>query len=202
LANCSNFNNYTHRLYFFNRLDLAIAARVIESIVKIALYWAHERVWFRINWGTKKVIPFNLWFTGLSIEKTTVIANTIYQEFQKIKIPIKKLDRKELKDITTDIDFNKQISNTKLHKICNLIQLLQKNSISTISSLTTQNIGQYQIIEEMNDNNIFICSQSNLKPYTNGNNKKLINDNIIIDISQLSVDKATKIILQYIKKIT
>jgi len=30
--------------FFFGRLDLAIAAGLIETILKVALYWAHERV--------------------------------------------------------------------------------------------------------------------------------------------------------------
>lgn len=39
---------------FFGRLDLAIVAGVIETIFKVALYWAHERAWFKIRWGRKK----------------------------------------------------------------------------------------------------------------------------------------------------
>ncbi len=34
---------------FFGRLDLAIAAGMIETVLKVALYWLHERAWFKIH---------------------------------------------------------------------------------------------------------------------------------------------------------
>lgn len=40
--------------FFFGRLDLAIAAGLIETVLKVGLYWAHERAWFKIQWGRKK----------------------------------------------------------------------------------------------------------------------------------------------------
>jgi len=39
---------------FFGRLDLALAVGLIEVVLKIGLYWAHERVWIKIRWGKKK----------------------------------------------------------------------------------------------------------------------------------------------------
>ena len=43
--------------FFFDRLDLAIAAGMIETILKIALYWGHERIWQNIRWGKQKIEP-------------------------------------------------------------------------------------------------------------------------------------------------
>ncbi|WP_289282091.1 DUF2061 domain-containing protein, partial [Methylophaga sp. UBA5088] len=45
---------------FFGRLDLAIVAGLLESVLKIALYWGHERVWHKVKWGKKRIEPFNL----------------------------------------------------------------------------------------------------------------------------------------------
>ncbi|MDQ1244484.1 MAG: adenylylsulfate kinase, partial [Campylobacterota bacterium] len=42
---------------FFGRLDMAIAAGLLETVAKVALYWAHERVWLKIKWGRKKIEP-------------------------------------------------------------------------------------------------------------------------------------------------
>ena len=35
---------------FFGRLDLAIAAGIVESILKVLLYWMHERIWIKVKW--------------------------------------------------------------------------------------------------------------------------------------------------------
>ena len=69
---------------FFGRLDLAIAAGLMETVLKVGLYWAHERVWFKIQWGRKKIDPFNLWFTGLPLSGKTAIADKVYDELEKL----------------------------------------------------------------------------------------------------------------------
>jgi adenylylsulfate kinase len=46
-------------IFFFGRLDLTIAAGLIESVLKVGLYWAHERACFKIKWGRKKIESFN-----------------------------------------------------------------------------------------------------------------------------------------------
>ena len=35
--------------FFFGRLDLAIAAGMVETVLKVGLYWAYERAWIKIK---------------------------------------------------------------------------------------------------------------------------------------------------------
>ena len=65
--------------FFFDRLDLAIAAGMIETVLKVGLYWVHERAWFKVQWGRKKIEPFNLWFTGISLSGKTTIGDLVYK---------------------------------------------------------------------------------------------------------------------------
>ena len=39
---------------FFGRLDLAIATGLLESVLKIGLFWLHEKAWFKVRWGKKE----------------------------------------------------------------------------------------------------------------------------------------------------
>ena len=78
--------------FFFDRLDLAIAAGMIETVLKVGLYWLHERAWFKVQWGRKKIEPFNLWFTGLPLSGKTTIADKVYSELEKLHIPIERID--------------------------------------------------------------------------------------------------------------
>jgi len=41
--------------FFFDRLDLAIAAGAIETLLKVGLFWMHERAWFKVRWGKKRI---------------------------------------------------------------------------------------------------------------------------------------------------
>ena len=39
-------------VYFFTKeLRVAIVIGIIETILKILLFWLHERVWHKIKWG-------------------------------------------------------------------------------------------------------------------------------------------------------
>ena len=82
--------------FFFDRLDLAIAAGMIETVLKVGLYWAHERTWFKVSWGRKKIEPFNLWFTGLSLSGKTTIGDLVYKELEKEDIPLERIDAKDI----------------------------------------------------------------------------------------------------------
>lgn len=70
--------------FFFGRLDLAIAAGMIETVLKIGLFWGHERIWHKVRWGKKKIDPFSLWFTGLPLSGKTTIAGKVYEELKKV----------------------------------------------------------------------------------------------------------------------
>ncbi|MDQ7062063.1 MAG: DUF2061 domain-containing protein [Sulfurimonas sp.] len=89
--------------FFFGRLDLAIAAGLIESVLKVGLYWAHERAWFKVRWGKKKIEPFNIWFTGLPCSGKTTIADAVFKELEKLQIPLERLDSKDIRDVVPNM---------------------------------------------------------------------------------------------------
>ncbi|MEA1920611.1 MAG: adenylyl-sulfate kinase [Campylobacterota bacterium] len=207
---------------FFGRLDLAIAAGMIETVLKIALYWLHERAWFKIHWGRKKVEPFNLWFTGLPLSGKTTIANKVYEELEKLHIPIERLDAKDIRDLIPDIGFTRKDRNRHMHRIGFLIQKLQKNSVSTVASFVSPYRESRKAIREMVTNNIVVylkadvstCKERDYKGvYAKAEAGELqnfsgVNDvyeepqhaEIIIDTDKTSVEEATQIIVKYVKK--
>jgi adenylylsulfate kinase len=207
--------------FFFGRLDLAIAAGVIETVLKIALYWAHERVWMKIKWGKKRIEPFNLWFTGLPLSGKTTIADKVYEELQKLDIPIERIDSKDIRDIIPGVGFSREDRNRHMHRIGHLVKTLQNNSISTVCSFVSPYKESRKTIREMVKNNIVIyikadietCKKRDYKGvYEKAMNGELqnfsgINDvyeepqnaEIIIDTDKMSVDKAVKIIVKYVK---
>lgn len=207
---------------FFGRLDLAIAAAFIESILKIGLYWAHERVWFQIKFGRKKIEPFNLWFTGLPLSGKTTIANKVYEELEKLDIPLERLDSKDIRDVIPDIGFSREDRNRHMHRIGHLVKTLQKNSVSTVCSFVSPYRESRKAIREMVKNNIVVYVKTNIetcktRDYKGKYEKALkgelenftgINDvyeepqhaEIIIDTDNISIDDGVLEIVKYIKK--
>ncbi|NOR54704.1 MAG: adenylyl-sulfate kinase [Sulfurovum sp.] len=206
---------------FFGRLDLAIAAGLIESVLKIGLYWAHERAWFKVLWGKKRIEPFNLWFTGLPLSGKTTIADKVYVELEKLQIPIERLDSKDIRDLIPGIGFTREDRNRHMHRVGFLIQKLQKNSISTVASFVSPYRESRKAIREMVTNNIIVYVKTDIetckaRDYKGKYEKALrgelqnfsgVNDvyeepqhaEIVIDTDRMSADEACALIVKYIK---
>ena len=122
---------------FFDRLDLVIAADAIETVLKIGLFWLHERAWFKIRWGRKRIDPFNLWFTGLPLSGKATIADKVYDELGKLHIPLERIDSKDIRDLIPNIGYSREDRNRHMHRIGNLICTLQNNLISTVASFVS-----------------------------------------------------------------
>ena len=208
--------------FFFDRLDLAIAAGMVETLLKVGLYWAHERVWFKVNWGRKKIEPFNLWFTGLPLSGKTTIADKVYSELLKLDIPIERLDSKDIRDLVPNIGFSREDRNRHMKRIGHLIKTLQKNSIATVASFVSPYRESRKAIREMVKNTIVVYVKADVesckeRDYKGAYAKALsgeyqnfsgVNDvyeepqhaEIVIETQETSVDEAVEKIVKYIKK--
>lgn len=207
---------------FFGRLDLAIAAGVIETISKVALYYVHEKLWQRVRWGKKKIEPFNLWFTGLPLSGKTTIANLVFEKLQKYDIPLERIDSKDIRELIPGIGYTREERNTHMHRIGHLIKTLQKNSISTVASFVSPYRESRKAIREMVKNNIIVYVKTDIETcklrdykgvYAKAINGELqnfsgINDiyeepqhaEIIIDTDMLSPEEAADEIIKYLRK--
>lgn len=207
---------------FFGRLDLAIAAGIIETFAKIALYWAHERAWVNIRWGRKKIEPFNIWFTGLPLSGKTTIADAVYKELQKLDIPLERIDSKDIRELIPSIGYSREDRNRHMHRVGHLIKTLQNNSISTVASFVSPYRESRKAIREMVKNNVVVYVKADIETCKardkDGKFEKAlrgeyqnftgVNDiyeepqhaEIVIDTDRTSVNEAVKIILKYIRK--
>ena len=208
--------------FFFGRLDLSIAAGLIETVAKVALYWAHERIWFKVRWGRKKIEPFNLWFTGLPLSGKTTIADRVYEELEKLDIPIERIDSKDVRDLIPKIGYTRDERNRHMHRIGHLIRTLQKNSISTVASFVSPYRESRKAIREMVKNNIVVYVKANVETCKSRDYKELykkavngeitnfpgVNDvyeepmraEIVIDTETTSAEQAADQIVKYVKK--
>ena len=207
---------------FFGRLDLAIAAGLLETVAKIGLYWAHERAWFKIKWGRKKIEPFNIWFTGLPLSGKTTIADAVYKELEKLDIPIERIDSKDIRDIAPNIGFSREDRNRHMHRIGHLIKTLQNNSVSTVASFVSPYRESRKAIRDMVKNNVVVYVKADIETCKSRDYKGVyakaisgelknfsgVNDvyeepqhaEITINTDNTSVEEATIIIVKYIKK--
>jgi len=205
---------------FFGRLDLAIMAGLIETILKVALYWGHERVWHKLRWGKEKIEPFNLWFTGLPLSGKTTIADMVFKELEKLQIPLERLDSKDIRTLIPNIGFSRNDRNKHMKRIGFLIKTLQNNSISTVASFVSPYRESRKAIRELVKNNIIVYVKADIdsckardykgvyaKAEAGGlQNFSGVNDvyeepqyaEIVIDTDKLSIEESVEIIIKYV----
>lgn len=206
---------------FFGRLDLAIAAGALEWVAKILLYWAHERAWFKVRWGRKKIEPFNLWFTGVPLSGKTTIADGVYKELEKLDIPIERLDSRDIRELIPNIGYTREDRNKHMLRVGHLIKTLQKNSISTVASFVSPYKESRKTIRTMVKNNIVVYVKADIESCKKRDNKgkylKAISGEyknftgvsdiyeepehaeIVIDTDKISEVEAIDIIVKYVK---
>ncbi|BDY13550.1 adenylyl-sulfate kinase [Hydrogenimonas cancrithermarum] len=207
---------------FFGRLDMAIAAGLIETVLKVALYWGHEKVWQRIRFGKKRIEPFNLWFTGLPLSGKTTIADKVYDKLQKLDIPLERIDSKDIRELIPNVGYTREDRNHHIKRIGHLIQTLQNNSISTVASFVSPYRESRKIIREMVKNNVVVYVKADIetckrRDYKGVYEKALkgelknftgISDvyeepqhaEIVVDTETTDPDEAAERIFQYIKR--
>jgi adenylylsulfate kinase len=205
---------------FFGRVDLAIAAGMVETVAKVILYWIHERIWLDIRWGRKRIEPFCLWFTGLPLSGKTTVADRVFSELKKNDIPIERLDSKDIRDLIPDIGYTRQDRNRHLLRVAHLIRTLQKNSISTVASFVSPYEETRKTIKKMARNCLVVYLQADIDTcrardykgvYKKADAGELIRftgitdvyeepteADIVIDTREIPVDKAVEIILEEI----
>ncbi len=207
---------------FFGRLDMALAAGVVEATTKIALYWAHERVWQRIHWGIRKVEPFNLWFTGLPLSGKTTIADKVYNKLKGMNIKAERIDSKEVRSLFPDVGFTREERNRHIRRVAHLVSILQKNGISAVCSFVSPYAESREEVRKMTKNPVIVYVKTSIetckKRDYKGVYEKAINGQIknftgisdtyeepqsaeiTIDTEKIDPDEAANIIVRYIKK--
>lgn len=207
---------------FFGRLDLAIAAGIIETVSKVFLYYVHEKIWQRVLWGKKQIEPFNLWFTGLPMSGKSTIADLVFEKLKKYQIPMERIDSKDIRDLIPDIGYTREDRNRHMHRIGHLIKTLQNNSISTIASFVSPYRESRKAIREMVKNNVVVYLKADIETckirdykgvYVKALNGELqnfsgVNDvyeepthaEIIINTDTMSAEEAAEVIVRYLKK--
>ena len=207
---------------FFGRLDLAIMAGLIETVLKVGLYWGHERIWHKVRWGREQIEPFNLWFTGLPLSGKTTIADLVYEKLKKLQIPIERIDSSQIRDLVPDIGYTRKDRNRHMQRIGYLIQTLQNNSVSTVASFVSPYKESRKAIREMVKNNIVVYIKADLESckardykgvYAKAERGEIKNftgvsdvyeepehAEIVIDTDKMSPEEAAELIVRYVKR--
>lgn len=119
---------------FTGAIKIALAIGGLEVVLKMLIYFLHERAWDRIRFGKKEITPFVLWFTGPPSSGKTTLANVVYEKIWSNGYRGERLDGDKVRDMFPTTGFSKEERNTHIQRVGFLASTLEKNAIIVIAS--------------------------------------------------------------------
>lgn len=119
---------------FTGNIELAAVIGGIEVVIKMILYFVHERAWNNVNYGKKERKPEVIWFTGLSGSGKSTIAERVYLALKKRGFKVEHLDGDLVRDVFPRTGFSKEERDRHIRRMGFLAGLLERNGVFVVAS--------------------------------------------------------------------
>lgn len=207
---------------FTKRWDFAAYVGLFEATLKLLFFYAHERIWNRLNYGRKEFKPRVIWLTGLSGSGKSTLADALYKRMKEQKLKVEQLDGDIVRNIFPKTGFSKEERNRHVRRVGFLASKLEENGVTVIASFISPYRESREFVRSQCNNfvevyvntPIEICEKRDVKglykkarageitqftgiddPY-----EEPLNPEIKVDTSKQSIEDSVDIILKKIRK--
>jgi len=207
---------------FTGQFALALTIGFLEVFAKMGLYFFHERLWQKINFGKKEIPSFVLWFTGLPASGKKALADVVYQQLQQDKLRVERLDSLDVRPLFPETGFSPEEVNRHVKRAGHLCAMLEKNGIIVVASFVSPYRQSRVFARERAANFIEVymkttvaaCEQRDTKghyakarngeyqnfPGVDVDYEEPVNPEIVIDVDNLTLEESAEHILHYLRK--
>jgi len=120
--------------FFVGEVKIALSIGGFEVVLKMILYFLHERIWNKTKFGKKEIEPAVYWFTGLSGSGKSTISENFFEALKKKGLRVEHLDGDSIRDIFPKTGFSKEERNRHIKRVGFLASKLEKNGVIVIAS--------------------------------------------------------------------
>lgn len=124
-------------LCFSGKLNMAVGVGVADLGLKVVTYFLHERLWDRISYGRKRVVPSVVWLTGLSGSGKSTIADRVHQEIAKRGFRVERLDGDTIRNLFPSTGFTRPDRDAHIRRVGYLASKLEANDIFVVASFVS-----------------------------------------------------------------
>ncbi|HIE07562.1 MAG TPA: adenylyl-sulfate kinase [Desulfarculaceae bacterium] len=207
---------------FTGEFALAITIGFLEVIAKMILYFFHERLWQKINYGKKEIPSFVLWFTGLPASGKKALADAVYQQLGKEKLKIERLDSLDVRPLFPETGFSPAEVDRHVKRTGHLCAMLGKNGVIVIASFVSPYRQGRDFARSLTSNFVEVymkttvedCRQRDTKGhYTKAQQgeyryfpgvdieyEKPLQPEITIEVDKVTIEESTRKIIRYLKE--
>jgi len=207
---------------FTGKLTVAFEVGALEVIIKLLIYFFHERLWEKIKWGKDEIEPFVVWITGLSGAGKTEVARIVVKKLRERKLKTDHLDGETIRKIFPRTGFTKPEVNRHIERVGLLASRLEQNGVFVIASFISPYRESRDFVRDLCNNFIEVYLSTPLKACEDRDHNKLYSrarrgeienlpgvdvkyekpagPDLDIDVSSRGIEKTADDVIEYLQR--
>ncbi|HSD64327.1 MAG TPA: adenylyl-sulfate kinase [Ignavibacteriaceae bacterium] len=122
---------------FIGDMTLALSVGGIEVVLKMLIYFTHERVWDKIKWGKKEIKPAVIWLTGLVRSGKSEIGEALVEKLRKKGHKAEHLDGHSIRHLFPETGFGREAVNEHIKRVGYLAKKLEEQGVFVVASFVS-----------------------------------------------------------------
>jgi adenylylsulfate kinase len=122
---------------FTRKWALSLFVGGLEFVLKVGLFWVHERAWDRLGYGRKEVRPSVVWFTGLSGSGKTTISQEVTAALKAKGFNVEHLDGDSVRRIFPNTGFTRPERDAHIGRVGYLASKLEEHGVFVVASFVS-----------------------------------------------------------------
>ena len=207
---------------FIGDTKIAFTVGGIEVVLKMFIYFLHERVWDKLKFGRHEIKPFVVWITGLVRSGKTEIGKELSDMLREKGLKVEHLDGHSVRDLFPQTGFTKEEVNLHIERVGYLAGKLENQGVFVVATFLSPYKESREFVKN-NCNNFLevhistpaeVCERNDTKgiykkartgdvknfPGVNVEYEAPDNPALNIDTTNISTKEAANKIFNYIKK--
>jgi adenylylsulfate kinase len=137
---------------FVGQTAIALSVGGIEVLLKLALYFVHERMWNRIKFGKHEVKPFVVWLTGLPGAGKSTIGAELSRRIAKDGLKVEHLDGESIRHIFPEVGYTEHDIDFHVKRVGYLASKLEQHGIFVIASFMSPYASSRKFVRNLCNN--------------------------------------------------
>lgn len=118
-------------------LRIALFAGGLDVVVKIAIYYANERVWDRIALGKRTLRPSVVWLTGLPASGKSTLAGKVAEGLERRGMKVERLDGDGVRHLFPETGFTRAERDQHVKRVGHLASRLESHGVVVVASFVS-----------------------------------------------------------------
>lgn len=137
---------------FIGDMTIAVSVGGIEVVLKMLVYFVHERVWDRVKFGRKEVKPAVIWLTGLVRSGKSEIAKATVEALRKKGYKAEHLDGHTIRDLFPETGYTRDEVNEHIKRVGYLAKRLEDQGVFVVASFVSPYKESREFVRKITDN--------------------------------------------------